>query len=107
MAQQSAIARGQQGGDEVPILGEQFRQRFEALRAKCPLIADVRILGAMIGVELPVEGVPFVEQCLRRQLLINCTHSTVIRLLPAVNLPDDLIDEGCEILADVLLNHNP
>ena len=45
--------------------------------------------------------------CLERGLLINCTHSTVIRLLPAVNIPDDLIDEGCELLADVLLNHNP
>jgi hypothetical protein len=27
----------------------------------------------------------------------------VIRLLPAINLPDDLIDEGCDTLADVLL----
>src|SRR5256885_6369894 len=49
-------------------IGEAFRQRFEALRAKCPLITDIRIKGAMIGVELAVEGAPFVEHCLPRQL---------------------------------------
>ena len=26
MAQEGAVARGQQGGDEVPLLGEQFRR---------------------------------------------------------------------------------
>src|SRR5437660_773841 len=51
-------------------IGAGFRRRFEALRAKCPLITDVRVKGAMIGVELAVEGGPLVEQCLRRQSLI-------------------------------------
>lgn len=61
----------------------------------------------MIGVQLAVEGAPVVQKCLERGLLINCTHQTVIRLLPAVNIPDELIDEGCDTFADVLLNHNP
>ena len=84
-------------------IGEAFRQRFEALRAKCPLITDIRIQGAMIGVELAVEGAPFVEQCLRRQLLINCTHATVLRLLPALTLTDEQLQQGCDILDEVLL----
>ena len=40
----------------------------------------------MIGVELAIEGAPIVQGCLERRLLINCTHGTVIRLLPAMNL---------------------
>ena len=40
----------------------------------------------MIGVELSIEGAPIVKACLERKLLINCTHGTVIRLLPAMNL---------------------
>src|SRR5919199_5697265 len=40
-------------------LGERFRQRFEALRGRCPVIKEVRILGAMIGVELTVDGAPY------------------------------------------------
>jgi predicted acetylornithine/succinylornithine family transaminase len=88
-------------------VGERFRSRFLALKEKCPLVTEVRVKGAMIGVQLAVEGAPVVQKCLERGLLINCTHQTVIRLLPAVNIPDELIDEGCETLADVLLSHNP
>jgi acetylornithine/succinyldiaminopimelate/putrescine aminotransferase len=93
--------------DRATQVGERFRGHFTALKEKSPLVTEVRVKGAMIGVQLAVEGAPVVQKCLERGLLINCTHSTVIRLLPAVNIPDDLIDEGCELLADVLLNHNP
>jgi predicted acetylornithine/succinylornithine family transaminase len=86
-------------------IGERFRQRFEALRSRCPLIQDVRIKGCMIGVELAVEGKPIVEECLKRRLLINATHGTVLRLLPAMNLTDAALNEGCDILESVLLAH--
>ncbi len=88
-------------------VGDRFRARFLALKEACPLVLDVRVMGAMIGVELAVDGAPVVQKCLDRGLLINSTHQTVIRLLPAVNIPDDLIDEGCDTLADVLLSHSP
>jgi predicted acetylornithine/succinylornithine family transaminase len=84
-------------------LGNRFRQRFEALRPRCPAIREVRVRGAMIGVELAVEGAALVDQCLRRQLLINCTHGTVLRLLPALTLTDGQLDEGCDILEEVLV----
>ena len=83
-------------------IGERFRERFLALKEKCPAIADVRVKGTMIGIQLSVEGAPIVRACLERGLLINCTNTTVIRLLPAVNLADDQIDEGCAVLEDVL-----
>ena len=86
-------------------VGERFRDRFTALKETCSLITDIRILGAMIGVQLATEGAPIVQKCLSRGLLINCTHGNVIRLLPAINIPDELIDEGCDILAEVLLAH--
>jgi acetylornithine/N-succinyldiaminopimelate aminotransferase len=88
-------------------VGERFRSRFLALKEKCPLVTEVRIKGAMIGVQLAVEGAPVVQKCLERGLLINCTHQTVIRLLPAINIPDELIDEGTDTLAEVLLSHTP
>jgi predicted acetylornithine/succinylornithine family transaminase len=88
-------------------VGERFRSRLLAIKEKCPLVTEVRVKGAMIGMQLAVEGAPVVQKCLERGLLINCTHQTVIRLLPAVNIPDELIDEGTDTLADVLLSHNP
>ena len=85
-------------------IGERFRARFEAIRDERPgLVRDIRIKGVMIGLELAVEAAPAVAACLDRGLLINATHGTVIRLLPALNLADDQIDEGCAILRDVLL----
>jgi predicted acetylornithine/succinylornithine family transaminase len=86
-------------------IGTRFAQHFEALRKRCPLIQQVRVLGTMIGVELSVPGAAIVEACLKRQLLINCTHTTVLRLLPALTLTDELIDEGCGVLEEVLLTH--
>ena len=59
----------------------------------------------MIGVELTVDGTAIVEQCLQRRLLINCTHGTVLRLLPALNLTDEQLKDGCDIIEDVLLAH--
>ena len=58
--------------------------------------------GVMIGIELSIEGAATVQACLERKLLINCTHGTVIRLLPAMNLTEEQAHEGCDILADVL-----
>jgi acetylornithine/succinyldiaminopimelate/putrescine aminotransferase len=84
-------------------IGAAFRQRFEGLKARCPWIKEVRIKGAMIGVELNVDGAPVVKACMERRLLINCTHSTVLRLLPSLTLTDAELDEGCGILEEVLL----
>jgi acetylornithine/N-succinyldiaminopimelate aminotransferase len=89
--------------ERAAALEKQFRGRFEALKARCPLIGEVRAKGVMIGVELSVEGAPVVDACLKRRLLINCTHGNVIRLLPALNLSDAELEEGCGILEEVLL----
>ena len=93
--------------DRADRVGERFRRHLVALREKSPLVTEVRVKGGMIGVQLAVEGGPIVQKCLDRGLLVNCTHQTVIRLLPAINLPDELIDEGCALLADVVLGHQP
>jgi predicted acetylornithine/succinylornithine family transaminase len=91
--------------DRARAIGERFRGHFEALRRERPgLIQDVRILGVMIGLELSADATPVVSACLERRLLVNATHGSVVRLLPALTITDDLIDEGCSILADVLRN---
>jgi predicted acetylornithine/succinylornithine family transaminase len=84
-------------------LGAAFLKRFETLKTRCPHIQEVRVKGAMIGIELSVDGTAIVAACLQRRLLVNCTHGTVIRLLPALNLTDGQLDEGCGILEEVLL----
>jgi predicted acetylornithine/succinylornithine family transaminase len=86
-------------------IAERFTARFLALRERCPLVKGVRAKGAMIGVPLAVEGAPIVQKCLERGLLINCTQQTVLRLLPALNITDEQIDDGCDVIDEVLLAH--
>jgi acetylornithine/N-succinyldiaminopimelate aminotransferase len=88
--------------DNAKDLGNLFRRRFTALKQECDVIREVRVAGVMIGIELAVEGTGVVKDCLARKLLVNCTHSTVIRLLPAMNLSMEQAEEGCDILTDVI-----
>ncbi len=83
-------------------IGAIFEGRLRAFQQECNLIREVRVRGVMIGIELAVEGAATVRACLERRLLVNCTHGTVIRLLPAMNLTEEQAEEGCGILIDVL-----
>src|SRR5262245_54618189 len=93
--------------EQAVRLEKLFRQRFEALHKRCPLIQEIRVKGVMVGIELSCDGAPIVDCCIERQLLINCTHGNVLRLLPALNLADDQLHAGCDILDEVLLAHKP
>ncbi len=84
-------------------VGARFRSQFEALRDELPeKIRDIRVLGAMIGLDLTFDASDVVAQCLSRRLLVNATHGHVVRLLPALTISDEQIDEGCAVLAAVL-----
>src|SRR4051812_47595369 len=83
-------------------IGALFRQQLAPLVEELPIVKELRVCGLMIGLELTMEGAGVVQQCLDRGLLINCTQQTVLRLLPAMTLSDNQVDEGCEILADAL-----
>lgn len=88
-------------------LGSAFQEQLGPLTKESALVKELRVCGLMIGLELAVDGGPIVEQCLQRGLLVNCTQQTVIRLLPAMTLSDEQLDEGCEILIDVLRGYTP
>jgi acetylornithine/succinyldiaminopimelate/putrescine aminotransferase len=83
-------------------LNEVFRARLAALQAECELVREVRSLGVMIGIELAIDGAAVVQGCMDEKLLVNCTHNTVLRLLPAMTMSDEQVHDGCDILAKVL-----
>jgi predicted acetylornithine/succinylornithine family transaminase len=83
-------------------IGKRFQVYFEGLRTRVPWITDVRVAGCMIGVELTRDGAEVVKACMDKGLLINCTHGTVLRLLPAMNLTDAELEEGCGIIEEAL-----
>jgi len=88
---------------QVRSLEALFTARLNSLKARCPLIKQARVKGVMVGIELTVDGTDIVKKCIEKRLLVNCTHQTVIRLLPAMNLREDEFNEGMTILESALL----
>jgi predicted acetylornithine/succinylornithine family transaminase len=68
--------------ENVRERGDELREGLSALAAKFPFIREIRGEGLMIGIELSIEGAPFVQQALLKGLLINCTHDFTLRFLP-------------------------
>jgi acetylornithine/succinyldiaminopimelate/putrescine aminotransferase len=55
----------------------------------------------MLGVDLDVEGAPYVAEALNQGLLINCTHDHILRLLPPFILTAQQVKEGLTKLESV------
>ena len=94
----------------LPVIRQRsdyFKAQLNELCAKFEFVREVRVRGLMIGLELKMPGKQFVTDALAEGLLINCTHQTVLRLLPALTLSDEQIEDGCDIIADVLLSLRP
>ena len=68
--------------ENVRARGAELQAGLVKLQEKFDFIREIRVEGLMVGVELSVEGAPFVTEALRRGLLINCTHDFTLRLLP-------------------------
>ncbi len=88
--------------DNCSRMSARFEQRFSTLADELPIIAEVRVRGMMIGVELTIPSGPAVGMCMQRGVLINSTQDTVVRLLPAINISEEEVDAGFEVVAEVL-----
>jgi predicted acetylornithine/succinylornithine family transaminase len=89
--------------DHVEKTAAVFRQRLLALQEACDVVRDVRVIGMMIGVELSIDGAAVVQACLDRRLLVNATQGRVIRLLPAMTLSEAEVHDGCDRLAEAIV----
>ena len=96
------------------VLGERLRSKLQSLRGAVPQIAEVRGLGAMMALELcqPGSNQPhpdFAKEVQTRArerglLLLTCgIYSNVIRFLFPLTISDQVMEEGLQILASVLV----
>ncbi len=89
-------------------LGERVRSRLDDLAASYPEIGEVRGLGPMIAFELaertPDRAKAIVDTAFDRGLLLlSCgLYGNVIRLLPALTISDEELDEGLALLEESL-----
>jgi acetylornithine/N-succinyldiaminopimelate aminotransferase len=88
-------------------MGGYLRQRFLELKQELPLISEIRGAGLMIGVELAQSGTDLVTKCLERGLHVNCTHDTVLRVMPPLNITKEVLDEALDILVSAMREMRP
>ena len=86
----------------VRARGAELKAGLKKMAAKFDFIREVRGEGLMIGVDLDVEGAPYVAEALKQGLLINCTHDHILRLLPPFILTAQQVKEGLSKIESVL-----
>ncbi|MDX8054173.1 4-aminobutyrate--2-oxoglutarate transaminase [Lentzea sp. BCCO 10_0798] len=89
---------------EETVLG-----RLRAIAEKTDIIADIRGRGAMLAIEFtertPDVAARVAKACHEQGVVVlTCgTYGNVIRLLPPLVIPDDLLAEGLDVLEGALL----
>ncbi len=88
--------------DNATQMGTYLRQKLLELKQETTHIAEVRGMGLMIGVDLTQNGADLAAACLDKGLHVNCTHETVLRIMPPLNITREQLDEGLAILAEAM-----
>lgn len=70
--------------------------------AKIKGVKDISGMGLMIGILTDKSASDIAKECLNRGLLVLTAHKNKVRLLPALNISYEEIDEGLKILKEVI-----
>ncbi|RLE95105.1 MAG: acetyl ornithine aminotransferase family protein [Thermoprotei archaeon] len=97
-------------------LGEKTLKFFNDLKEECKIIGDVRGKGLMIGVELvknretkepaKKELQEILTECFKKGVLVIGAGVSTLRLAPPLSIPEDLLEKGLEIIADILKKYS-
>ena len=82
--------------------GAYLREHIEAMGKQC--LGATRGLGLMIGIELAFPAKAVWEELIRRGFICNLSHEVVLRLLPALNIPEEDLRAFADTLEDILAN---
>jgi len=84
-------------------MGDWLRERLEGIKSRLPeQIAEVRVHGLMIGIELTHPGAEVWKALLERGFVLNLTQDTVLRLLPPLVITEEELEAFCRALESVL-----
>jgi acetylornithine/N-succinyldiaminopimelate aminotransferase len=83
----------------VGQISDYILEKARGLQGRFGFVEKVRGRGMMIAIELSLPGAPIVTAAMTRGLRVNCTQTTILRLLPAMTITEAEVDEAFEILA--------
>jgi acetylornithine/N-succinyldiaminopimelate aminotransferase len=89
--------------DQCKRMGKYLKKRLEEMKKEFPsVIAEVRGMGLLIGMELTRDGAPIVKACMERGLLINCTAGNILRFTPPLIVTEKEIDHLIDVLEQTI-----
>ena len=83
-------------------MGAYLKARLNKMRDKFSFIKEVRGEGLMLGMELECKTFPIFEAIFARGVIVNSTHDTVLRIMPALNVTRNELDYGLQAIEEVL-----
>jgi 4-aminobutyrate aminotransferase/(S)-3-amino-2-methylpropionate transaminase len=98
-------------------VGETIEKRLQGFRERYPLVGDVRGLGPMLLIELtrdretkepaPEETLAIIKRAFARGLVLIRAglYSNCIRLMPPLNIANDVLEEGLDVLESAIAAH--
>lgn len=87
--------------DNVRKAGRILEKKLYEFKNKFGIIKEVRGLGLMRAVELKVPSKALFDYAFEKRLIINSTHNTVLRIMPALNIDTETLLKGLSILEKV------
>ncbi len=88
--------------EHINTAGAHLERQLRTLALKHPVVLETRGAGLMRGLELRVDATPVIDQARESGLLVNRTDTTVVRLLPPLNIEIADLDRAVDILDGVL-----
>jgi acetylornithine/N-succinyldiaminopimelate aminotransferase len=84
--------------EAVEHKGNYFKEQLQKLVGKYSWVKQTKGKGLMLGLELEIEGAPFVKKMAEEGILINCTAGKVLRFLPPLVVEEKNIQKTTEAL---------
>jgi predicted acetylornithine/succinylornithine family transaminase len=83
-------------------IGPHVESRLRAIAGRHPIVKEIRGAGLIWGLELARDAAPVVPAGLERQVIVNRTAETVVRLLPPLVITEAEFDDGLDRLEAAL-----
>lgn len=89
--------------EEVNKKSERFMKGFQKIKDAYPeKVTEIKGKGLLLGVQFAssVDTTEIVNKCRQHGLLVITAGNNVVRIVPALNIPDEAIDEGLKIFSE-------
>jgi 4-aminobutyrate aminotransferase len=102
--------------ENVNRLGGKAKKRFVEMKEKYEIVGDVRGMGFFIGIEIvkdkrtkvrgEQEAHAVMDYCFRHGLLVIMAGRNVLRFIPPLNISEEEMDEGLDIMEEAIAEVN-